>query len=101
MAKPPAQIAGVLGIAPVPIELTPAPAKRVNWGAVAALPPFQMYVAERFGRSGDDSYKHAVECATREAAKAGDAALLDAYSLWHAAKGFWPNESPLGAELCQ
>lgn len=99
--KPPTQYAGVVGIEPKPIVLTPEPAPRIYWGAVAALPPFQMYVAERFGRSGDDSYKHAVECATREAAKAGDAALLDAYSLWHAAKGFWPNESPLGAELCQ
>lgn len=91
--KPPTQYAGVVGIEPKPIVLTPEPAPRINWGPVAGLPPFQMYVAERFGMSGSDSHAWATKCATTEAAKVGDAALLEAYCLWHAAKGFWPGEA--------
>lgn len=97
--KPPAQYAGVVGIEPKPIVLTPEPTQHVNWGAVASLPPFQMYAVERFGRSARDSHEWATECAVHEAAQVGDKALMDAYVAWHTAKGYWPNEDPFGRSL--
>ena len=99
MSKPPTQYAGVVGIEPKPIVLTPEPSQHVNWGAVASLPPFQMYVAERFGRAARDSHEWATECAVHKAAQVGDKALMDDYVAWHAAKGYWPKEDPLGRSL--
>ena len=93
--KPPTQYAGVVGIEPKPIVLTPEPSQHVNWSAVASLPPFQMYAVERFGRSARDSHEWATECAVRAAAKHGDKVLLDDYVAWHSSKGYWPNESPM------
>ena len=94
--KPPTQYAGVVGIEPKPIVLTPEPSQHVNWSAVASLPPFQMYAVERFGRSARDSHEWATECAVQEAAKSGDKALIDAYEAWHAEKGYWPGEDAYG-----
>ena len=96
--KPPTQVAGVVGIAPKPIVLTPAPEQRVNWRALAALPPFQMFLAERDGpnQTGKNSQEWATEVAMRLGSAVGDKALFDAYAAWHKAKGYWPNETPLG-----
>lgn len=98
MSKPPTQYAGVVGIEPKPIELTPAPEQRVNWRALAALPPFQMFLAERDGpnQTGKNSQEWATEVAMRLAASVGDEALFGAYSAWHEAKGYWPGETPMG-----
>lgn len=95
--KPPTQVAGVVGIAPKPIELTPAPEQRVNWRAFAALPPFQMFVAERLpDPTGRNSQDWALRAAQGWAAQQGDQALKDDYYRWHARKGYWPGETPDG-----
>ena len=96
--KPPTQTAGVVGIEPKPIELTPAPTQRVNWRAIAALPPFQMFLAERDGpnQTGKNAQEWATGVATHLAATTSDTALFDDYCAWHTAKGYWPNETPLG-----
>lgn len=98
MSKPPTQYAGVVGIEPKPIVLTPEPTQHVNWSAVAALPPFQMFLAERDGpnQTGQNSQQWATGVAMRLAAAVNDQALFDEYAAWHAAKGYWPNETPLG-----
>lgn len=90
--KPPTQIAGVVGIASVPVTMH-APAS-VDWRAVAGLPPFQMFAAERMRNiSGKDSMDHALDYVR---AMGGGMDLMEQYSAWHEAKGFWPNETPLG-----
>ena len=96
--KPPTQVAGVVGIAPKPIVLTPAPEQRVNWRAFAALPPFQMFLAEHDGpnQTGKNSHEWATEVAVRLATAVNDNALLDEYSAWHKSKGYWPGETPFG-----
>ena len=96
MTKPPPRTLGVSGIAEQPIVM-PTP-QRVNWAAVAALPPFQMYLAERDGpnQTGKNSQEWATGVAMRLAAAVGDEALLGEYSVWHQAKGYWPGETPLG-----
>ena len=66
--KPPAQYAGVVGIEPKPIVLTPDPSRHVDWGAMASLPPFQMYAVERCGLAATDSHAWAFDFAQREAA---------------------------------
>lgn len=97
--KPPTQYAGVVGIEPKPIVLTPEPARHVDWGALASLPPFQMYAVERCGRADTDSHAWAFDFAQREAAQVGDEALMASYVEWHTAKGYWPNETPFGVAL--
>ena len=60
MSKPPTQYAGVVGIEPKPIELTPA-RPVIDWRAIAALPPFQMFAAEVApNTTAADSLAHAV-----------------------------------------
>lgn len=96
MTKPPPQTLGVSGIAEQPI-LMPTP-RRVNWAQVAALPPVQMFLTERDGpnQTGKNSQEWATEVALRLAASMGDETLLDEYSAWHQARGYWPGETPLG-----
>ena len=93
--KPPPQVLGVAGIAEQPIVIHDA---KINWAMVAALPPFQMFLAERDGpnQTGQNSQQWATGVAMRLAAAVNDQALFDEYAAWHGAKGYWPNETPLG-----
>ena len=93
--KPPPQVLGVSGIAEQPIVIHDA---KINWALVAALPPFQMFLAERDGpnQTGKNSQEWATGVAMRLGAAVGDQALFDAYAAWHEAKGYWPGETPLG-----
>ena len=93
--KPPPQVLGVAGIAEQPIVIHDA---KINWAMVAALPPFQMFLAERDGpnQTGKNSQEWATGVAMRLAASEGDQALFDAYAAWHAVKGYWPGETPMG-----
>lgn len=93
--KPPPQVLGVSGIAEQPIVIHDA---KINWALVAALPPFQMFLAERDGpnQTGQNSQQWATGVAMRLAAAVNDQALFDEYAAWHQAKGYWPNETPLG-----
>ena len=95
--KPPPIRVGVNGFNA--FEAKPEPLQSVNWSEIAALPPFQMYAIERFGRTGRDAHEWATERAIIEAARVGDKTLMDAYCEWHKAKGYWPNESPFGTLL--
>lgn len=93
--KPPPQVLGVAGIAEQPIVIHDS---KINWAMVAALPPFQMFLAERDGpnQTGKNSQEWATGVAMRLAAAVNDQALFDEYAAWHGAKGYWPNETPLG-----
>ena len=94
MTKPPTQVAGVQGIAPERITMNDAPANAIPWQFIAELPPFQMYAAEVMrNTSGKDSMLHAADFIR---AKGAGQDLFDAYAAWHEAKGYWPQESPLG-----
>ena len=93
--KPPPQVLGVSGIAEQPIIIHDA---KINWATVAALPPFQMFLTERDGpnQTGKNAQEWATGVATHLAATTSDMALFEAYCAWHEAKGYWPNETPLG-----
>ena len=93
--KPPPQVLGVSGIAEQPIVIHDA---KINWAMVAALPPFQMFLAERDGpnQTGKNSQEWATGVAMRLAASVGDEALFGDYAAWHEAKGYWPGETPMG-----
>ena len=93
--KPPPQVLGVSGIAEQPLVIHDA---KIKWAMVAALPPFQMFLAERDGpnQTGKNSQEWATEVAMRLAAAVNDQALFDEYAAWHTAKGYWPGETPLG-----
>lgn len=81
---------GVDGIAPKPIELTP---KRIDWAHLFGLPPFQMYAVERARKSPADVMAWMPGWAREHES---EQALFDDYCQWHAAKGYWPGEDPMG-----
>lgn len=91
--KPPTQIAGVQGIAAIPIGLTPN-RPRIDWAHLFGLPPFQMFAAEQMkNASGADSMEHAIAYVR---ANGGGSEIVMAYAEWHGAKGFWKGETPFG-----
>lgn len=92
MSKPEPIRVGVEGIAPKPVDLTPA---RIDWPRLFSLPPFQMFAAERMrNTSRHDAEQHAKNFLHSRGLGQD---VLDEYMLWHAGKGYWPNETPFGA----
>ena len=97
--KPPTQTAGVTGIdghgamGEAPIEQPVAPIQSgVNWHKLIHLPAFEMFVFDESGQSGAS----AVEWVSNRRAGMGDKPLYDLYAKWHRAKGYWPDETPMG-----
>lgn len=98
--KPPTQTAGVSGIdahggmGEAPIE----PAKHgIDWRKLITLPAFEMFV---FEESGQHAGASADEWVASRRAGMGDKPLYELYAKWHRAKGYWPDETPMG-ELIQ
>lgn len=90
MGKPEPIRVGVEGIAPKPVDLTPA---RIDWPRLFSLPPFQMFAIERARKSPADVMAWMPGWARSHES---EQALFDDYCQWHAAKGYWPNETPMG-----
>lgn len=101
--KPPPIVLNVAAIDAVPITM--GAAEEIDWMRVVGLPPFQMFLAERgylaasvitelAGPAGDAKKRAFVQLHGRMSA--GHQALWSEYSAWHAAKGYWPNETPMG-----
>lgn len=92
-AKPPTQVASVAGIAPKPITMN-EPQTSADWEKLVRLPPFQMFAAERMVNvTGNDAENHAKAFVS---AHGFGLSVYDDYCQWHQAKGYWPNETPLG-----
>lgn len=89
-SKPEPQVLSISGIQPKPVH---TPDKQHDWAAIASLPPFQMFMNERYpDPNRADSYLWAISCLELQA----DDELLQEYCEWHKAKGYWPNETPTG-----
>lgn len=91
--KPPTQVAGVKGIDAPPVMREDS---SIDWVALANLPPFQMWAAERLRSEhpgGRDSREHALDVIRRLGMGCD---VFDEYAAWHAAKGYWPTETPTG-----
>lgn len=92
--KPPTQTAGVSGIdgyggmGEAPIEPS------IDWQKLIGLPSFEMFVLEESGQSAGAS---ANEWVVNRRSSMGDKSLYDLYAKWHKAKGYWPDETPMGA----
>lgn len=79
MSKPETFSIGVPGF--VAFEAKPdTAAPAIDWQRLSGLPPFCMFLAER--------YQSGVPAQSPE--------LYSEYCQWHEAKGYWPNETPLG-----
>lgn len=109
--KPPTQVAGVEGIAPKPIELTPARPveqdQQIDWARLCELPPFQMFAVEREpklsrvleSRGASNHHPERFMDSEQVIAWMGEFEpddLYQQYCDWHKAKGYWPNETPTG-----
>lgn len=95
--NPPTQIAGVNGIdahggmGAAPLDL---PFQQyINWQLLTKLPAFEMFVLEH---SGQKSGEGAANWVGIKRASLGDNEFYNQYEVWHAAKGLWANETPLG-----
>ena len=75
--KPPTLRVGVSGFNAFEAKPAAQP-ERIDWLRLEGLPAFEMYLVE-----------------TRQAVQ-HSADFYDAYCRWHAAKGCWPNETPMG-----
>ena len=88
-AKPPAQTLGVIGIESLRVTDT-----TIDYAKLVTLPPFQMFMVEQRLVSpefaGEPEYYQQAFTATRMEE------LYQEYAHWHAAKGYWPNETPMG-----
>lgn len=95
MSKPPTQVAGVVGIASMPVTMN-EPSRTIDWARLVTLPPFQMWAAQRMATlhpGGRNSEEHARDVVQRLGMGPG---VFADYADWHAAKGYWPNEDPFG-----
>ena len=107
-AKPPTQVASVAGIAPKPVTMNDTTAEgrtRVDMRALVQLPPFQMFAVERTYLSQGEiemltgvQGPNAMRVMQNLVFRAGNDinALYDDYCQWHADKGYWPSETPMG-----
>ena len=96
--KPPTQTAGVGGIAAHGgMGEMVMPADYINWNKLVSLPSFEMFV---FEESGQHAGASADEWVVQRRAGMGDKPLYELYAKWHRAKGYWPDETPMG-ELIQ
>ena len=84
------------GIAPKPITMHEEPAQAAaEIQRLPFLPPFQMFAAEQMrNTSRHDAEQHAKNFLHSRGLGQD---VLDEYMLWHAGKGYWPNETPFGA----
>ena len=95
--KPPPQTAGVTGIdahgsmGEAPIEPTEP---SIDWQKLIGLPAFEMFVLEESGQAAGTS---ANEWVAARRAGMGDKPFYQLYAKWHKAKGYWPDETPMGA----
>ena len=98
--KPPPIRVSAEGIAPNPIAMHEDSAQAQAAAEIQRLPflpPFQMFAAERMrNTSRHDSEQHAANFLRSRGAGLD---VLEEYVRWHAAKGYWPNETPLGVAV--
>ena len=76
--KPPPLRVGVSGFNAFEDKPAVQPQRIIFWIRLEGLPAFEMYLVE-----------------TRQTVQRS-ADFYDAYCRWHAAKGYWPNETPMG-----
>lgn len=93
--KPPTQVAGVEGIAPKPIVLTPESSK-IDWARIIQLPPFQMFAVEICPNLAGNFDDQGLACVHAWMAQYEPEELYASYCEWHKTKGYWPNESAMG-----
>lgn len=102
--KPPTQVAGVVGIADIPIVVGSGDTGKqtINWNRLLGLPPFQMYACEKVPAlveafAQDILHPRIEEWLHQHAPEE----LYASYCKWHADKGCWPNETPMGEVIWQ
>lgn len=92
--KPPPMAIGVAGFNAF---ATPSDDSKIDWAVrwhhLLSLPPFEMYLSEKTGNEDRQAWKDWLE--KEIIAKGDDTAYLD-YATWHAEKGYWVGETPMG-----
>lgn len=93
--KPPTQGVGVEGFNA--FESKPAPVQEVNWNRLVGLPPFGMFLSERHPQAKNLDTHEGIHAYLASIKGHREFELLFSdYCKWHAEKGHWPNETPMG-----
>lgn len=93
--KPPPIMVGVQGIEAQQMGLIGGK-QPINWGLLIELPPFQLYASEVSGQSIGNVNDWIRYYVSTQLQMGNEIKLFDAYCTWHAEKGRWPNETPMG-----
>lgn len=92
--KPPAQVAGVQGFNAFTTpadEPKPKSVPQVDWIKLAGLPPFAMFAQEEYGVVSGNLTPW-----LNEMFRKTQGGIYQEYCDWHAAKGYWKGETPMG-----
>ncbi len=89
--KPPTQTAGVQGFNAFTTPADEAKQPKVDWHKLSGLPPFAMFAQEVYGVSSNNLMPWASELIRNT-----QGSIYQEYCDWHAAKGYWKGETPMG-----
>lgn len=92
--KPPTQGVGVQGFNAFATPADEPPP--TNWNALVQLPAFGMFIAERPRFRGEVNPSTIGDYLKSIEHKREFDVLYTDYCKWHAEKGYWPNETPMG-----
>ena len=102
--KPPPIVLAVGGLQPEAVTFGAPDQQAINWYRLLTLPPFQMFAVAKGYLTAQDITAICGQPSPQEAEaqrrffeRIGDAKrTFDEYCAWHQAKGYWPNETPMG-----
>ena len=100
--KPPAQRVAVAGFDMSKMGMTQG-SSSIAWDTLIGHPPFHMFMSEQNfpNPEGKDAMELAVDFIMEQSKTKAELQFYAEYAKWFKAKGFWPDETPLGKPLPQ
>lgn len=100
--KPPAQRVAVAGFDMSKMGLTKSGAS-IAWDVLIGHPPFHMFMSEMSfpNPENKDAMELAVDFIMEQSKTKAELQFYAEYAKWFKAKGFWPDETPMGKPLPQ
>ena len=98
--KPPAQRVAVAGFDMSKMGFA-AGSSSIAWDVLIGHPPFHMFMSEQNfpNPEGKDAMELAVDFIMEQSKTKAELQFYAEYAKWFNAKGFWPDETPLGKPL--
>ena len=99
--KPPAQRVAVAGFDMSKMGMTQGGSTSIAWDVLIGHPPFHMFMSEQNfpNPEGKDAMELAADFIMEQSKTKAELQFYAEYAKWFNAKGFWPDETPLGKPL--